>query len=213
MIWEQNCGVLCMLTQILEQGKVKADRYWPECEGTSQRYGDIIVTFAQGREFMEGIHIRMFTLKKGPETRDVFQLHFSDWEDFGVPESTLKMREFIRLICLYKDGSEKLGLTGPLVAHCSAGIGRTGVLFAVLIALEKQQSGDQINLMEIVHQMRKQRAGMVQTFNQYFFVYRVLVDLFSVSSGDDGNNDSFRCSQDVEEHQAHRVSSEVAVSP
>jgi len=211
MIWEQNCGIICMLTKLVEQGKVKADCYWPDCDGSSEQYGEITVTFTQSRVFMQGIEIRLFKLKKGVEVRDIVQLHYSEWEDFGVPETTLKMREFIRLIFMYKERSEKLGMTGPLVAHCSAGIGRTGVLFAILIALEKQQSGDQINLMEIVHQMRKQRAGMVQTFNQYYFVYRVLVDLFSLSSSDEGN-DGFRCCRDVDEHQTHQLS-EVAVSP
>lgn len=66
---------------------------------------------------------------------------------------------------------------GPLVFHCSAGIGRAGTLLAIHISLERLRHGLEVTVAETVHQLRQQRRGMVQNEDQYAFIYRVLADI------------------------------------
>ena len=60
------------------------------------------------------------------------------------------------------------------MVHCSAGVGRTGVIIAVDIGLQCLLNGDKrVDIMRTVSSMRQDRAGMVQTKEQYRFVHQV----------------------------------------
>lgn len=61
-----------------------------------------------------------------------------------------------------------------IVVHCSAGIGRTGTLGAVIEGLRCARSVKAISLFEIVDHMRRNRMGCVQTYAQYGYVYQQL---------------------------------------
>lgn len=68
---------------------------------------------------------------------------------------------------------------GPLIIHCSAGIGRTGVFCAVHSMLKKLEHDMKsrpdvepiINMVDAVLYLRQQRSGMIQTKEQYEFCY------------------------------------------
>jgi protein-tyrosine phosphatase len=125
------------------------------------------------------ISIRVLELTFQNETREVVHLHYTEWPDFGVPQTTHKIRELICLMNMYKERAEGNGLKGPVVTHCSAGIGRCGTFLAILIGMEKMMEGvqsDDLDVVEIVAQMRGDRCGMVQTDSQYIFIHRVLDD-------------------------------------
>lgn len=57
------------------------------------------------------------------ETREILHFHYTTWPDFGVPESPASFLNFLFKVresgCLNSD-------QGPVVVHCSAGIGRSG---------------------------------------------------------------------------------------
>jgi protein tyrosine phosphatase len=180
MVWEQNSPLIVMLTRTIEGERKKADVYWPDCEDEPQQYGELTVTLKSITR-LPFITIRTMLLSNGEsEEREVFQLHYTEWPDFGVPQTTHNIRELIRLMNMYKQQGVAKGLSGPIIAHCSAGIGRCGTFIAILICLEKLIEGisaDSISLVEIVSQMRKARTGMVQTDHQYIFIYQVLDDI------------------------------------
>lgn len=70
---------------------------------------------------------------------------------------------------------------GPAVVHCSAGIGRTGVLIACDIGIQGILQGDpKIDILRIVSTLRQDRSGMVQTREQYRFIHQVFVYIFSL---------------------------------
>jgi len=122
------------------------------------------------REFQQGVVSR----------RQIFQFHYTEWPDFGIPSSTKTIRELICVMDLYKMKGAMAGLTGPIVTHCSAGVGRTGTFIAVHICIEKMKyhnSLDQINIPRTVLFLRQCRSGMVQTAEQYRFIYEVIRDV------------------------------------
>ena len=52
---------------------------------------------------------------------------------------------------------------GPILVHCSAGVGRTGTFIAVDIALEQAKKEGVVDIGGIVNRLRQQRMKMVQT--------------------------------------------------
>jgi protein tyrosine phosphatase len=179
MIWEQKTPLIVMLTRTIEGERKKADIYWPSSSNESLQCGLITVALRSVTKLMY-ITIRVLELTFQNETREVVHLHYTEWPDFGVPQTTHKIRELIWLLNLYKERAEGHGLKGPVVTHCSAGIGRCGTFLAILIGLEKMMEGvqyDNLDLVDIVAQMRSDRCGMVQTDSQYIFIHRVLDDI------------------------------------
>jgi len=181
MIWEQDTPVIIMLTKTVEGERKKADVYWPNAEGEKLTFGIITISLKTVLK-LTNITIRVISLKnsKSEEEREVVHLHYTEWPDFGVPETTHKIRELIRLMNFYKERAESKGLKGPIVTHCSAGIGRCGTYLGILISLEKlmeRENFEQIDLVDIVTKMRASRCGMVQTEFQYKFIYQVLDDI------------------------------------
>jgi len=109
---------------------------------------------------------------EGIETRKVTQLHCTKWPDFGVPDSAEVMKDLISEVDIRKRGVDK-----PIVVHCSAGIGRTGTFVAIHMCLQKDLQGEEINISKTVKSLREQRLGMIQSEEQYFFVYSVVHEI------------------------------------
>ncbi|KNC78474.1 protein-tyrosine phosphatase, partial [Sphaeroforma arctica JP610] len=105
---------------------------------------------------------------KPEQVRDIRQFHYTSWPDFGVPttgEGVMEMRE------------EIIGWQGkaPPVVHCSAGVGRTGTYVAIDTGLAQQAANKrEANIYQLTETMKKQRQGMVQTPEQYEFIYTTL---------------------------------------
>jgi len=112
--------------------------------------------------------------REGQEVRQVVQLHCTKWPDFGVPKSTSVMKDLLAEVDLRKQGLED-----PIVVHCSAGIGRTGTFVAIHMSLHKHLHGEGINIRDTVKSLRSQRLGMVQSKEQYMFVYTVVADILA----------------------------------
>ena len=90
--------------------------------------------------------------------REITQYHFTDWPDFGVPEDASSMLKFVRRV-----RSATSPTHGPVVIHCSAGVGRTGTFIAIDVMLQKMAAKESLNVQEFVCRMRAQRAFMIQT--------------------------------------------------
>lgn len=178
MIWEQKTGVIVMLTRLYEGFKRKADKYWPKKEMTME-YGSFVVTCSAVHK-LDLIKVRVFTVVHGEEKREITQLHYKEWPDFGVPVNSSKMKELIKKIDIYKKFSDSKEVNGPVLVHCSAGLGRSGTLIAIMFAYEQlinKTPLEAIDFQGIVFHLRKQRPGMIQSFDQYLFFHKVVQDL------------------------------------
>jgi len=112
---------------------------------------------------------------EGAEVRTCIQLHCKKWPDFGVLESMFFIEELVREITIHKKSPEQ-----PVLLHCSAGIGRTGTLLAILASLHRELCSEEINLKATVIHLRTMRLGMVQSIAQYKFIYQMVADLLKL---------------------------------
>ncbi|XP_071118550.1 receptor-type tyrosine-protein phosphatase eta-like [Haliotis cracherodii] len=171
MIWQLNTAKIVMVTNLMESGKFKCYGYWPFCSSESTMYGSISVQCAK-EEVYETYTLRSMAIwKEGTETRVIKQFHFTQWPDHGVPKDTTALLHFHKVV---KDTA--LPLSGPLVVHCSAGVGRTGTFLALDYLLDQARSEGRVCVYNCVQHFRRKRMKMVQTKEQYIFIHSILLD-------------------------------------
>lgn len=167
MVWDQNVHILVMLTRLVESGRVKADRYWPTRRPKRFPSCDITVRL-ESIECMAsmGYKVKKFLVERPNQMpRTVYQYHFLDWPDHGVPDHTRLLHMMQRIDDhsrqLEEQDSEELltdtssgeddsageydsdtmhpegRMRSPLLVHCSAGIGRTGAFIVIHTVLHK----------------------------------------------------------------------------
>ncbi|XP_063969818.1 receptor-type tyrosine-protein phosphatase beta-like [Lytechinus pictus] len=178
MIWEKNTSIVVMLTQLVEKGKIKCHQYWP-ADYNPVTYGSIQVSIQAIQQYDHWV-IREFSVAQGNEIRKLTQYHFMSWPDHGVPDHTITMLDFVRTV---RDAIRKEASEQPIVAHCSAGVGRTGTYIALDRLMQVMQENDFIDIFGIICEMRMQRNHMVQTEKQYIFIHECVMDL--LQRGDD----------------------------
>jgi len=180
MIWENECAVIVMLTRLYERDRAKATAYWPEEPNTTKQFGPFKVTHTKSKSVNSFLDQRVFDVEFNGQTRNIVQLHYTEWPDFGAPESTQVIRELVALMDVYRMKGKLAGLNGPVVAHCSAGVGRAGTFIAIHICLEKMKYFNAleeiVDIPRTVRMLRQSRTGMVQTVEQYRFIYEVVRD-------------------------------------
>ncbi|KAM6169180.1 receptor-type tyrosine-protein phosphatase delta isoform 11-T11 [Rhynchocyon petersi] len=170
MIWEQRSATVVMMTKLEERSRVKCDQYWPS-RGTDT-HGLVQVTLLDTVE-LATYCVRTFALYKNgsSEKREVRQFQFTAWPDHGVPEHPTPFLAFLRRVktCNPPDA-------GPMVVHCSAGVGRTGCFIVIDAMLERIKHEKTVDIYGHVTLMRAQRNYMVQTEDQYIFIHDALLE-------------------------------------
>ncbi|XP_017160152.1 protein tyrosine phosphatase receptor type Db isoform X11 [Poecilia reticulata] len=178
MVWEQHTANIVMMTKLEEKSrmpsyffsKVKCDQYWPT-RGT-ETYGLIQITLLDTVE-LATYSMRTFALYKSGsnEKREVRHFQFTAWPDHGVPEHPTPFLAFLRRVkaCNPPDA-------GPMIVHCSAGVGRTGCFIVIDGMTERIKQEKTVDIYGHVTLMRSQRNYMVQTEDQYIFIHDALLE-------------------------------------
>lgn len=174
MVWEQQSTLIVMLTTVVEQGRVKCHRYWPRLYETVD-FGTLQVT-CQKEEETPGFAFREFTLinTENQDERHITHMQYLAWPDHGVPDDSTEFLKFVTQV-----RRERAGMVEPTIVHCSAGIGRTGVLILMETAQCLIEANEPIYPLEVVKSMRDQRAMMIQTSSQYRFVCEAIQRVYS----------------------------------
>ncbi|XP_078330715.1 uncharacterized protein LOC111112824 [Crassostrea virginica] len=167
MICQERVECIVMLTNLIEGGKNKCFKYWPD-KGEHLKVGLCRISLLQE------IKYAFYTMRKlsiersdTPMKRDIIQLHYTSWPDHGTPEE-LDLVQFHRAVM-------KRDKTGsPLLVHCSAGVGRTGTFIGYDALLRRGKETGRINVFEFVKKMREDRMTMIQTKEQYAFLHKAL---------------------------------------
>lgn len=174
MVWEQHSSLVVMLTTKVEKGRVKCHQYWPEMYETMD-YGLLQITCVKEEE-TPSFAFREFNLThvETSEERHISHMQYIAWPDHNVPDDPADFLEFV-----LKVRQRRMGMVEPTIVHCSAGIGRTGVLITMETAMCLIEANQPVYPLSIVRQMRDQRAMLIQTATQYKFVCEAILKVFS----------------------------------
>ncbi|KAK6641042.1 hypothetical protein RUM44_012741 [Polyplax serrata] len=186
MVWEQHLEMILMLTNLEEYSKTKCAKYWPDLDAGEKKFGDFVVSQVSEKRFSDFIirdlKVRQVTAespneKEKEEERMIVQYHYLMWKDFVAPEHPSGILKFIKRM------NEEYSLgKGPILIHCSAGVGRTGTLVALDSLLQQLNEEKQVAVFNTVCDLRHQRNFLVQSLKQYIFIYRALLEV--AQSGD-----------------------------
>ncbi|XP_044530849.1 receptor-type tyrosine-protein phosphatase C [Gracilinanus agilis] len=173
MIWEQKVTVIVMVTRCEEGNRNKCAEYWPTVEAGSQTYGDVIVKINEYKRCPDYIVQKLNITNKRERTngRDVTHIQFTSWPDHGVPDDPhllLKLRRRVNAFSNF--------FSGPIVVHCSAGVGRTGTYIGIDAMLEGLEAENRVDVYGYVVKLRRQRCLMVQVEAQYILIHQALVE-------------------------------------
>nr|XP_045722226.1 phosphatidylinositol phosphatase PTPRQ [Mirounga angustirostris] len=173
MVWETRAKTLVMLTQCFEKGRIRCHQYWPEDNKPVTVFGDIVIT-----KLMEDVQIdwtiRDLKIERHGDYMTVRQCNFTAWPEHGVPENSAPLVHFVKLV-----RASRAHDTTPMIVHCSAGVGRTGVFIALDHLTQHINDHDFVDIYGLVAELRSERMCMVQNLAQYIFLYQCILDLLS----------------------------------
>ncbi|XP_059357007.1 receptor-type tyrosine-protein phosphatase mu-like isoform X2 [Carassius carassius] len=169
MVWQENTATIVMVTNLVEVGRVKCCKYWPD---DTEIYRDIKVTLIETQLLSEYV-IRTFAVEKrgAHEIREISQFHFTGWPDHGVPYHATGLLGFVRRVKTKSPTN-----AGPIVVHCSAGAGRTGCFIVIDIMLDMAEREGVVDIYNCVRELRSRRVNMVQTEEQYVFIHDAILE-------------------------------------
>ncbi|GIY59644.1 receptor-type tyrosine-protein phosphatase eta [Caerostris extrusa] len=170
-VWQQSVPMIVMLTQCVERAVKTCEKYWPN-QGETKLYGDIQVQ-TTNETILTSHVLRVFLIQYQNQQRHVLHVHFTGWPAAGCPRSPEEFLHFIRVV--RSQVSDKR--PGPMLVHCSAGVGRTGTFIAMDRLMQHVQNKDDIDIYGTVLDMRNYRPEMVFTGDQYIFLYSCVLQM------------------------------------
>ncbi|KAH9494725.1 Receptor-type tyrosine-protein phosphatase zeta, partial [Bulinus truncatus] len=163
MLWEQKVDKVVMLTNLIEEGKVKCDKYWPD--ETKVKFGDIKLRLISTKTFAD-YTIRQIEISKKEDASHMFtHFHFTSWPDQGVPSAPWSLVDLEQRVA-------STSTTNPIVVHCSAGVGRTGTFIGLYNIMRQAEHTGKVDFFKTLTKLREDRMLMIQTAEQYEFLHR-----------------------------------------
>ncbi|XP_063056903.1 receptor-type tyrosine-protein phosphatase C isoform X2 [Engraulis encrasicolus] len=172
MVWEQKSSIIVMVTRCEEGNRSKCAQYWPSMDRETEIYGDFVLKIKKEDTCPDYI-IRHLTIinRKDKAEREVTHIQFTSWPDHGVPSEPHLLLKLRRRVNSFSNL-----FSGPIVVHCSAGVGRTGTYIGIDAMLESLDSEGVMDIYGYVVKMRRQRCLMVQVEAQYILIHQALIE-------------------------------------
>ncbi|XP_057713458.1 tyrosine-protein phosphatase non-receptor type 7-like isoform X2 [Corythoichthys intestinalis] len=198
MVWQERSHIIVMITRLKETNE-KCERYWPrpidrrrsegEPESATSQFGRFHLRVTDSRD-KDGFTVTDMEIQKvfGQERRLIRHYWFTSWPDHYVPQCAAPLLRLVEEVELYSRSVQAASSQpikgpfiqpGPIIVHCSAGIGRTGCFIASSIGCQQLRQTGCVDILELVCQLRLDRGGMIQTSEQYQFLYNTLAQFSS----------------------------------
>ncbi|KAJ8277953.1 hypothetical protein GJAV_G00082080 [Gymnothorax javanicus] len=173
MIWDQQSSIIVMVTRCEEGNRNKCAQYWPTIERETEIFKDFVVKIT-GEDCCPDYIIRHLTVmnkKEKSAEREVTHIQFTSWPDHGVPGEPHLLLKLRRRVNAFKNF-----FSGPIVVHCSAGVGRTGTYISIDAMMEGLEAEGRMDIYGYVVKLRRQRCLMVQVEAQYILIHQALIE-------------------------------------
>ncbi|KAM4692556.1 tyrosine-protein phosphatase non-receptor type 1 [Rhinophrynus dorsalis] len=187
MVWEQKSRGVVMLNRVIEKGSIKCAQYWPIKADSAMLFEDANLKLTLVSEDVKSYYtIRQLELENlsTQETREILHFHYTTWPDFGVPESPAS---FLNFLFKVRESGSLNPEHGPIVVHCSAGIGRSGTFCLAdtcLLLMDKRKDPSSVDIKQVLLDMRRYRMGLIQTADQLRFSYLAVIEGAKFIMGD-----------------------------
>ncbi|KAL5846045.1 hypothetical protein ACOSQ3_009569 [Xanthoceras sorbifolium] len=192
MVIQYRCPVIVMLTRLVDNYKmIKCGDYF-QAEDGPREFGNICIVTKWIRSIDTSLVLRNLEVnyrESEEPPMSVLHIQYPEWPDHGVPRDTIAVREILKRIYHLPPN------LGPIVVHCSAGIGRTGTYCTIHNTIQRILVGDKtaLDIANTVSVFRSQRIGMVQTMDQYQFCYEAIIDELEDLISDFNSETSSKC--------------------
>ncbi|XP_067904294.1 tyrosine-protein phosphatase non-receptor type 1-like isoform X1 [Heterodontus francisci] len=208
MVWEQKSRGVVMLNRVIEKGSVKCAQYWPSKEEVDMIFMDTKFILTLISEDVKSYYtVRQLEVANlaTKETREILHFHYTTWPDFGVPESPAS---FLNFLFKVRESGSLNPEHGPVVVHCSAGIGRSGTFSLVdtcLLLMDKRKDPLSVDIKQVLLEMRKYRMGLIQTADQMRFSYMAIIEGAKFIMGDSSVQEQWKelSNEDLEPPPEH----------
>merc|ERR1719273_2395949 len=173
MVWQERASCIVMVTRTFDFIRVMCVQYWPAGKNREEIYSGIGVT-VENEEQLANFMIRTIRMRKYGEERKVILFHYTEWPCHSNPFSNalLEFRRRVRNVMNHHPDSQD----GPVIVHCNDGAGRSGVYLAIDANIELSEEDGVIDVFGYVRKMRTQRRGLVESLDQYKFIYETLME-------------------------------------
>jgi len=182
MVHSSDVHLIVMLTDVSGASKSSACiPYWPGNNGSSLEVGEFTITKISGTDnggyVTTTLHL---THTKSRRRRRIWHIQYTDWSEQGLPRDVDYFLHFMQEISALRSLSAGEIPAGnnrnpPVLVHCSAGVGRTGVVILCDILLYSLDHNLDVDIPKVLTHLRQQRMMMVQTLAQYKFIHTVLI--------------------------------------
>ncbi|KAK7888610.1 hypothetical protein WMY93_024170 [Mugilogobius chulae] len=173
MVWEQKSSVIVMVTRCEEGNRVKCAQYWPSLEREAEIFEEFVVKVNSEDQCPDYTirHLSLTNKREKNSEREVTHIQFLSWPDHGVPGEPHLLLKLRRRVNAFKNL-----FSGPIVVHCSAGVGRTGTYIGIDAMMEGLDVESRVDIYGYVVQLRRQRCLMVQVEAQYILIHQALLE-------------------------------------
>ncbi|XP_048779447.1 tyrosine-protein phosphatase non-receptor type 5-like [Ostrea edulis] len=175
MVWIEKSPIIVMITKLKEKAKTKCENYLPEDNETWCAFGDIEVKVDRVLNKQSYI-LRHLLLRSEGEVQHVLHYWYTAWPDHKPTQSPHMLLQLIQEVELRRYRGDSGRARGPVIVHCSAGIGRTGCFIAISTGMRQLREEHSVDVLGVVCNMRSDRGGMIQTHEQYEFIHQALCE-------------------------------------
>lgn len=176
MIEENDIDQVVMLTELFEDPSFElCHAYWPENKdeklilknGTQITLSDEYEILS---ELSEYIQIRKLHLRTPAVEREITHYWYRQWKNDFPPFHTQTLLTLLNLVETKKNEKQSFG---PLLVHCSGGMGRAGVFMTLYHLMQRVRNGDNVSLFHLAASLRWQRPYAICVLNQYQFCHEI----------------------------------------
>uniref|UniRef100_A0A8C2A7U9 protein-tyrosine-phosphatase n=1 Tax=Cyprinus carpio TaxID=7962 RepID=A0A8C2A7U9_CYPCA len=173
MVWEQKSSIIVMVTRCEEGNKTKCAQYWPSLDRETEIFEDFVVKIRSEEHCPDYVirHLILNNKREKASEREVTHIQFISWPDHGVPGDPSLLLKLRRRVNSFKNF-----FSGPVVVHCSAGVGRTGTYMSIDAMIESLEAEGRVDIYGFVAKLRRQRCLMVQVEAQYILIHTALIE-------------------------------------